>query len=279
MGVLNHTLSNGGIGGSSRQWIEKLARWGYAAKGFVYVLIGILAVMAAVGRGGSGSASKQGAANMIFDQPFGKFLAILVVIGILGFVVWRFVQAFKSKNLGGSQNKVMLKRARYAFSGVIYLAFAITIIRMIQGSGGGSGNGRQQLVGRVLEMDLGPLLVAVAGIGVMVAGIMQWVKAYKEEYMQKLSFSGAAASMRDNARKIGKLGYAARGVVWLLVGFFLLQAGLNSDASQAQGSGGAFQTIEQWGGSWVLLIVAIGVVAYGVFMFVKARYYQVQSEF
>jgi hypothetical protein len=128
-------------------------------------------------------------------------------------------------------------------------------------------------------MDLGPLLVALAGIGVMVAGIMQWVKAYKEEYMKKLSFNGTASGMRDTVRKIGKLGYAARGVVWLLVGFFLLQAGLNSDASQAQGSGGAFQTIEQWGGSWVLLIVALGVVAYGVFMFFKSRYYQVQSEF
>jgi len=279
MGVFNYNLSTGGIGGSSRQWIEKLARWGFAAKGFVYVLIGILAAMSAVGQGGSGSASKQGAARMIFDQPFGKFLAILVVIGILGFVVWRFVQAFKSKSLSGSQSKMMLKRARYAFSGLIYLAFAVTIIRMIQGSGGGSGNGRQQLVGRVLEMDLGPLLVALAGIGVMVAGIMQWVKAYKEEYMRKLSFSGAAASMRDTVRKVGKLGYAARGVVWLLVGFFLLQAGLNSNASQAQGSGEAFQTIEQWGGSWVLLIVALGVVAYGVFMFFMSRYYQVQSEF
>jgi type IV secretory pathway VirB2 component (pilin) len=278
MGVFNHTIPHGSLGGGSRQWIEKLARWGYAAKGFVYVLIGILAVMAAVGRGGSGSASKQGAAQMIFDQPFGKFLAILVVIGILGFVVWRFVQAAKSKSLGSTHNEIMMNRVRYALSGVIYLTFAITLIRMIQGGGSG-GNGKQQLISRVLEMDLGPLLVALAGIGVMIAGIFQWVKAYKEEYMQKMSFSGMALGMRENVRKIGKLGYAARGVVWLLIGFFLLQAGLNSDASQAQGSGGAFQTIEQWGGSWVLLIVALGVVAYGVFMFVKSRYYQVQSEF
>jgi hypothetical protein len=128
-------------------------------------------------------------------------------------------------------------------------------------------------------MDLGPLLVALTGIIVMIAGIYQWVRAYKEEYMKKMSFSGIASNMRDTVRKIGKLGYAARGVVWLLVGFFLLLAGLNSDASQAQGQGGAFQTIEQWGGSWVLLIVALGVVAYGVFMFFKSRYYQVQSEF
>jgi type IV secretory pathway VirB2 component (pilin) len=277
MATLNHTLSSG-IGGGSRQWIEKLARWGYAAKGFVYVLIGILAVMAAVGRGGSNNASKDGAAQMIFDQPFGKFLAVLVVIGILGFVVWRFVQAFKSKSLGNSQNEILMNRARYALSGVIYLTFAITLIRMIQGSGGG-GNGKQQFIAKVLEMDLGPLLVALAGIGVMIAGVFQWVRAYKEEYMKKLSFSGLASGMRDNVRKIGKLGYAARGIVWLLVGFFLLQAGLQSDPSEAQGQGGAFQTIEQWGGSWVLLIVALGVVAYGVFMFFKSRYYQVQSEF
>ncbi len=266
------------MGGNSRQWIEKLARWGFAAKGFVYVLIGILAVMAAVGQG-SNNASKQGAAQMIFDQPFGKLLAVLVVIGILSFVVWRFVQAFNSKDTSNSKNKTMLKRARYAFSGFIYLAFAVTLIRMIMGSGGGSGNGRQQLVGKVLEMDFGPFLVAAAGIGVMIAGIYQWIRAYKEEYMEKLSFSGAQSGMRENANKIGKVGYAARGVVWLLVGFFLLQSGLNSDASQAQGSGGAFQTIEQWGGSWVLLVVALGVIAYGVFMFVKSRYYQVQAEF
>ena len=278
MGVFNHTISPGTLGGGSRQWIEKLARWGYAAKGLVYVLIGILAVMAAIGQGGSNNATKQGAAQMIFEQPFGKFLAIIVVIGILGFVAWRFVQAFKSKSLGSDQKKRALNRVRYALSGFIYLAFAISLIKMISGSGS-SGNGQQNMVAKVLEMDLGPLLVALTGIIVMIAGIYQWVRAYKEEYMKKMSFSGIGAHMRDTVRKIGKLGYAARGVVWLLVGFFLLLAGLNSDASQAQGQGGAFQTIEQWGGSWVLMIVALGVVAYGVFMFFKSRYYQVQSEF
>lgn len=278
MATVNNILSSPSVPGNSRQWIEKLARWGFAAKGFVYVLIGILAVMAAIGQG-SGNASKQGAAQMIFDQPFGKFLAVLVVIGILSFVVWRFVQAFNSKDTGTSKNKTMLKRARYGFSGLIYLTFAVTLIRMIMGSGGGGGNGRQQLVGKVLEMDFGPFLVGAAGIGVMIAGIYQWVRAYKEEYMKKLSFSGASSGMRENANKIGKVGYAARGIVWLLVGFFLLQAGIHSDAGKAQGQGAAFDSIEQWGGSWVLLIVALGVVAYGVFMFVKSKYYQVQSEF
>ena len=173
----------------------------------------------------------------------------------------------------------MLKRAQYAFSGFIYLAFAVSMIKMIQGSGSSGGNGRQQLVGRVLEWDMGPFLVGAAGVGVMIAGIYQWVRAYKEEYMKKLSVSSMQFNLRDNIKKIGKVGYVARGIVWLLVGFFLLQAGLQSDASQAQGSGAAFQTIEQWGGSWVLIVVALGVVAYGVFMFVKSKYYQVQMDY
>ncbi len=272
MTTINQTLSN--TYHQSAPWIERLARWGYAAKGVVYVLLGILALMAALGQGDK-NASKQGVAELIFEQPFGKFLAILVVIGIIGFVVWRFVQAFKGVNNGDEPKKKAVNEVRYISSGLAYLAFAITLIKMVAGSGSSGGN-KQQWLTKLLDTGIGPFLVVLAGVIIMGAGIYQWVKAYKGDFMEKLRVNGVAGHLRDWVKRIGKIGYAARGIVWLLIGFFLLRAGMQSDASEAQGSEGAFDMIQQFGGNWVLLIVAIGVVAYGVFMFVKAKYYQIQ---
>ena len=275
--MANYTISSTNLRHESNEWIEKLARFGFIAKGVIYVLLGILAVMAAVGQGSSQQADRNGVLQLIFEQPFGRILAILLVIGVIGYAIWRFIEAIKDPYQVGSDSKGMLKRVGYFVSGLIYTGFALSIIRLLAGSGSGNSNSRQTLTAKVLQMDAGPFLVILAGVIVIIVGIVQFYRAYKTEFNKRLNTQSLSSDVKEWITRIGRIGYTARGIVWLIVGFFVVRAGMESDASEVKGSQGVFSFLEQLSyGQWILLAVAIGVVAYGIFQFVKARYYQIK---
>jgi len=274
--MANYSLSTSHIGHESQEWIKKLARFGFVAKGVIYVLLGIMAVMAAVGQGSTQEASRNGVAQLIFEQPFGRILAILLVIGLIGYVIWRFVEAIMDPQGAGSDGKGMVKRIGYFISGLIYTGFAISIVRQLAGSGGGNSNSQQTWTAKLLEMEAGPFIVVAIGLIIIASGIAQFIKAYKAKFKKHLRLEGVRAETRTWITRIGKIGFTARGIVWLIVGYFIIRAGMQSDASEVKGSQGAFSFLQQMDyGQWILLVVAIGVTAYGVFQFVKAKYYQI----
>lgn len=265
-------------GEKSKEWIEKLARFGFVAKGAIYILIGILAGMAALNMGSNQQASKNGAVQMIFEQPFGKILAWILVIGLVGYVVWRFVQAVKDPDNAGSDAKGMAKRIGYAISGIIYGAFTFSIVRTLTGGGSSSGgsNNRQALTAQVLQWNGGSVIVTIAGLVIIGLGINYLYKAYTTKFNEKMHNERMSAGEQTWITRLGRIGFTARGIVWAILGYFVLQAGLNSNAGQVKGSEGVFSAIEQLSyGQWILLAVATGLVAYGVFQFAKAKYYQV----
>jgi hypothetical protein len=274
----SYTLNNAAhyAGSKSKDWIEKLARFGFAAKGAIYVLIGILAVMAALNMGSNQQASRSGAMQLIFEQPFGKILGWLVVIGLIGYVIWRLFQAIMNPDHKSNDAKGILSRVRYAFSGLLYGAFTYSMIKALtgKGSGSGSGNSRQNIVAQVLQWDGGAIIIAIAGLITIIAGFVYLYRAYSTKFKEKLNNSRMSFNEEKWITRLGRAGYTARGIVWLILGFFITKAGLSSDASQVKSSQGAFSFLEQ-SGEWVLLLVALGVIAYGVFQFAKAKYYQI----
>jgi len=124
-------------------WVEGLGRFGYAAKGIVYLLIGSLAVQAALGEGG-GTTDQQGALARIAAAPFGQVALAVVTIGLLGYAIWRFVQAAEDTENNGTEPSGLLARALYAGVGVIYLGLAFSALRLLLGSGGGGGRHTQE---------------------------------------------------------------------------------------------------------------------------------------
>lgn len=268
-----------GASAKSKEWIEKLARFGFAAKGAVYVLLGILAVMAALNMGSNQQASRNGVVQLIFDQPFGQVLAWILVIGLIGYVIWRFVQAVKDPDHLGTDTKGMAKRIGYAISGIVYGAFTYSIIRTLIGSGSSSGgsNSRQSLTAKVLQWDGGAAIVTIVGIIVMIVGLVYIYNAYTTKFRKKLHNEQMSHEESKWITRLGKMGYTARGIVWLIIGYFVVQAGLQSDASEVKSSQGVFSLLEQLSyGQWILLAVAIGVIAYGIYQFAKAKYYHIQ---
>jgi len=258
--------------------VEKLARFGYAVKGVVYGLIGILAVMAAFGSGGKTSGSR-GVLGTIADGPFGQVLLGLIAVGLFGYALWRFVQSFADPDNKGTDAEGIIKRIGYFVSGVIHVGLGIAAIRLLLGSGGGGGSNADSWTAKLMSQPLGLWLVGIVGLIVIGVGLRQFYKAKKADFFEKLKTGEMSASERTWAKRAGQAGLAARGVVFSIIGFFLIQAALNANPQEARGLGGALDTLAaQPYGPYLLGIVAIGLVGYGVYCWVNARYRKIPAD-
>ena len=257
---------------ANSRWVEILARLGYAAKGVVYLIIGVLAVQLAWGGGGQITGG-QGALHTIAGQPFGQALLWLMVIGLFGYVVWRFVQSVMDVEHCGSDGKGIAKRVAQAVSGVVYGSLAIYAAKLALGSGGGGGGSTESRTASLMSNTWGVWLVGLIGVIVIGYGLRQLYHAYQVDFTKRLVTSEMSSTERTWAIRIGRFGLAARGVVLMMIGWFFIQAAITHDPSQARGLDGALAELAGTGyGPWVLGLVALGLVAYGVYQLVLARY-------
>lgn len=260
---------------TTHPWFEKLARFGYAAKGVVYFVVGLLATQAAIGSGGE-TTSTSGALREILAQPFGKFLLSLIASGIIGYVLWRLVQTFLDPEHRGEElsAKRIVQRLGYAFSAISYGGLAATAIRLIFGlRTNGNSASPQDWTARFLAQPFGQWLVGLAGGIIVVVGLYHLYQSYKAKFMQEFKQHQMSLNERKWAKRTGQFGIAARGVVFAVIGIFLIVAAWQSNASQVKGFGEALAALErQPFGSWLLALVALGLIAYSVYAVVEARY-------
>jgi len=253
-------------------WVERLARFGLAARGVVYAVVGVLAVQTAFfGRGAT--TDTRGALQKIAEQS--RPLLALVAIGLAGYALWRYAQAFLDPEHKGSDAKGLFLRGVMLGSGIIYSGLAWAAFRILTGHSAakGLGGGNEKITATVLDKPFGRWLVALAGLAVIAGGLQQLYRAWKRSFEKKLNLGQMDATERRLALRTGQLGLAARGVVFLLTGSFLVRAAWRYDASQARGLRGALETLaSQPHGPWLLGAVALGLVAYGAYSFLEARY-------
>lgn len=252
----------------STHWMARIARVGLIAKGIVYVALGLLAFMAAFEIGGQKDtdATNTGVFNLIKDAPGGTLLLALLIAGLVCYSIWRIVQAVTR-----NREVKWIKRLRYLFSALAYLSVAYTALRILLHTYQNNGDRNQAMAARLLQTAYGKWLVGALALVMAGIGIYQIWYGLSEKYkkhVQRLNTAHHSILLYS-----GKVGYVARGVVWLVVAYLLLQAGLHADAGAAGGSGEAFLFIERIPfGSYLLGATGIGLMAYGVFNFVRARY-------
>lgn len=265
---------------------ETAARAGYAAKGVVYLLIGVLAVLAAFSAAGQGGVADQGQtvgsseALRVLDQgAFGDVLLALIAVGLVGYVVWRMMQAFIDPEDVGEQDRGRVKRAMYFVSGAAYAVLAYTAVRLLLGDGagaegggsGGSGGGTQSMTQTLLEQPFGRWLVGIVAVLIAARGVTQMAKAYGEDFFDRIRHVGRLS--REHVRRIGQVGLTARGLVFLMVAGFLAWAAIDANSGRARGLEGALDTLAGMpAGPWLLGAAGAGLLAYGLFQLIKARY-------
>ena len=260
-------------------WIERLARFGYAAKGVVYIVAGALAVLTAAGVGGE-LTDARGALRSIARQPFGRTMLAAVAVGLVGYVLWRWVQSITDADGKGRSFKGLALRTAYFTSGTVYAGLALAAARIVFGADEPAGeSATRSWTARLLAMPSGDWLVMLAGLSVIGFGLYQIYKGYKAKFRKRLKLPEIEAGARDWALLVGRVGYAARGVVFVVIGAFLLQAARHQNPGEAQGLDGALQALaRQSFGPYLLGAVAAGLVAYGVFALVEARYRRIAGQ-
>ncbi len=253
--------------------LELLERLGYVVRGALYAVMGLLALALALGSGGGQATDLSGSLVVLVGNPFGKLVLVVVAVGLTAYSVWGFVRAIYDPLHRGSDVSGYAARLGFVTSALSYLAIVIFALQILGGAGGGSGDSTQKTIASVLIHPAGGLLTVIIGLVAIAIAFGQFLEAYKATFKKDLKGAEMTTSERDLAIGLGRFGMFARGVTFLVIGWFLVQAGIHHDAGQAQGFGGAFAfLLGQPFGRLLLGIIALGFVALGLHSFACARW-------
>ena len=270
MSTVNTLLSS--VPHSPSTGIKTLARLGFAAIGVVYLLMGVLALLAATGRGPGTPADREEAVLRLQDLPGGNILLGLIAIGLLGYIVWRFTQALRDTEHKGSGAKGVGTRVWYAASGLFYSGLALYAGRLALKDPAAKGDSTSQTAAaEVLSWPAGDWLLIIIGVVVVGIGLYQIYRAYSGQFQKDVNASSLSASQQRLVYRAGQVGFTARGIVLSIIGYFLVQAGQQARAAAVGNTGDALNLLAAMGPA-VLGAVAAGLVAYGLYMLVQARY-------
>ncbi|WP_439942054.1 DUF1206 domain-containing protein [Streptomyces sp. BBFR115] len=254
---------------------EGAARAGLAARGVIYLLVGVLALRVAFGDGDR-QADRNGALAAIADKPFGAVLLWALGVGLAGMALWRLSEAVFGA--AGPDGRKAGKRLAAAARCVFYVSVAWSVLSFAAGSGGGRSSDEQSrdLTARAMAVPAGQWLVGAAGAGIAVAGVWMGVQAVRRHYRKKLKLGELSPRTRRLIDVTGVGGGAARGLVFATAGVFAVRAAIDYRPNQAKGLDDTLRSLADTPfGPWLLALVAAGLVLFGLFSFALARWRRV----
>lgn len=250
----------------ARSWVVRFGRLGFGAIGVVYILVGILAAQAAIGAK-QANAGVRGALQYIAYLPLGQILLIAVAAGLVCHALWRLTQALMDTDRKGSDAKGFVIRAGFVGVALIYFGLAFSAVKIFLGARNVGGFWAKSWTAWLLAQPFGQWLVALVGATVTIAGIYFFYQTYSAKFRETLLLREMSETQERWGTRFGRFGFAARGVVFCVIGLFLVFAAWYSDAGETRDFGAALRFIEQqFYGAWLLGIVAVGLFSYGIFM-------------
>jgi hypothetical protein len=256
--------------------LENLARIGLLAYGLVHLLVAWLALQLAWG-GGGGEADQSGAMATLAQTPVGKPLLWIIAVGLIALAVWQAAEALQwrgSLRMGGRQKKKAFQKiGKSVAKAVVYAVLAITAIKFAVGSGKSSAQQQQEGTAGVFSWPGGRFLVGIVAVVLLVVGAVHVYKGVKKTFLKQIDLADAPPSATRLITRVGQVGFPAKGIALALVGGLLGYAAITFDPSKARGLDGAMRTVLSAPfGEVLLTLVAVGIVAFGVFLFARARY-------
>ena len=238
--------------------VDAGARAGYAVSGFLHLLIAWLGLQVAFGRKGA-NADPSGALALVAGTPWGFVLLVAIVVAFVLLAVWQVGECVRGPDTGD--------RVKAAAKALVYLALAWSAVLFLMGVGTSGQAQAKDATATLMDLPFGPVLVVVAGIGVAAIGGYHIFKGWTERFRGDLVSTPSRFVIMA-----GKVGYIAKGVALIGVGIGLVTAGLTHRPSKSQGLDGALHSLVSlpWG-QLVLVLVAAGFAAFGVYSFSRAR--------
>ena len=255
--------------------VRRLARVGYAARGVVYAVIGVLAVRVAIGDGGRTTDSR-GALEAVARAPFGKVILVALGVGFAALAIWYVVVVFVDPSATPRRGKeAVLSKIGKAVAAFAYGSLAVASYRLITGGSSGASGGQRAegLTARALALPAGRVLVLLAAAIVLFSAVRRIRKGVQRRFMENLQTSRMDARLRTWASRLGAAGLSAQGLLFAIIGALLGWAAVTYEPSKAIGVDGALRAVASQPAGMILLgLVALGLLAYAAYSFIEARY-------
>lgn len=260
--------------GNSRA-VEAAGRAGFVARGVIYILVGILAVRIAFADGGSGrQADRGGALSEIAQKPFGSVLLWVLGIALVGMALWRLSEA--AFGAAGPDGHKATKRLASAGRAVFYGFVSYSVLMFAagdRGSGGGKSDSQSQdVTARALDMPGGRWIVGVVGVAIACAGLYIGARAAMRKFHKHLRLDEMSPAERRAVDITGVFGGVSRGLVFAVAGGFAVAAAVKARSGEAKGMDDTLRSFATTpAGPWLLALIAVGLMAFGLFSWANAR--------
>ncbi len=253
---------------------SKATRWGaragLAARGAIYVLVALVALSLAL-RGRGGNADQKGAVTDLASKPFGAVLVVLLMVGLAAYCLWQLSQV--AFGVAGEEDSTG-KRLRSLGSGLVYAGLAFSCASVLAGARRSQSSQQEGITAKVMHHSGGRWLVGIVGAAIVVVGIVLVVQGIKASFLKRMQLPPGDAGR--TVKRLGQVGTAARGVVFAVAGFLVVDAAWTYQPQKARGIDGAFQTLlHQPYGRWLTGLAALGLLAFGIFGLAESRYRKV----
>jgi hypothetical protein len=257
--------------------MEKLARLGYAVKGFLYIAIGIISIAGALGK--SNTPSDQLGAIVEFSKlPYAVPILWTLLVGLVSYALWGLIRAVLDPFHKGTDTEGLLARGGNLISAATYASFVYPTYQLLVGARKGSGgNSTVKLVSQIMSMPMGRWMVGALGLAAIGAGLYQMYSAIKMDFDKRFKPYALTADQRRIAVQVGRFGTFARGIVFAIVGFFITLAAVEANPGNARGFDGALDYLaKQPYGLWLLGFVALGLIAFGAYSLMSAAWFKLK---
>ncbi|WP_406281158.1 DUF1206 domain-containing protein [Embleya sp. NBC_00896] len=259
-----------------------LAKAGLAARGLLYVIVGVIAVRIAFGDRNQ-EADRGGAVEEIGEKPFGEAMLWVLVVALIGMCLWRLVEAVFGQATpdGRKATKRLASLGRAFFYGIV----VFSLIRTLTSSGGEKGQGQsgsgnqesKDWTAKALDRTGGRYLVGIAGLVLLGIGVGMAVRYAMRKFREKLMTGEMSPGLRRLVELLGVIGGISRGVVFAVAGVFVVVAAVRFDPDEAKG---VDETLRSFAGTPVgpalLVVIALGLVVFGGYSFCEARWRKVR---
>jgi hypothetical protein len=266
--------------GASGVWLRAVSRLGLVCRGTVYLLVGYLALRLALATRGRSAApaSSTGAVQAVTEPAWGRVLLVLLVAGLGAYALTQLIEAvFRPAHAENALGR-WRQRAVSSWGCLLYLAFCLSTARLLvaarpKGTAGSEHRHDTDLTAALLESGWGRLLLALVGVVAMAAGVEVGRRAVRLDFRERFTTAHMSPALAMLTRALGGFGCAARAVVFVLAGFFIVKAAVLSSAEQAKGLDAVFRSVASSAyGSWLLALLASGLLCYGLYCLLEARY-------
>ena len=254
--------------------MPRLARLGLVTRGLLHVVVGWLAFRIAQGDADR-RADQQGALATVVRQPFGRILLLALAVGFLAYAAWRLVEAALDP-----EDKGTIKRIGQALRAVFYLfLFGSAIQMVLRGAEAGGGSETQDITAKALGWPGGRFLVIAAGLVLLAQGAWNGWRGVTQKFEKDLKCYEMSEAQRTWTSRIGSFGHLARMVAYFVCSFFLIRAAIRFEPEKGVGLDASLHELAGRSyGPWVLMVVGVGLAAFGLYQFVLARYREILGD-